>query len=153
MSAMARLARVVTPALIVAVVALPSALAGQAVDITLAPAEVAFPSPTDVAFDDGWVDHGGVSVTVEPKNRNRQSWQLFIQATAADMGGYGKPVQDILVRAQDSSTWIPLGTTGTLVAEGTGAGTVTLHFRLLLEWALDAPGVYSVPLEYTASAF
>lgn len=153
MRPLALLGRVLPLTLALAGPALPSALAAQAVDITLAPAEVAFPSPTEVAFDAGWVDHGGISVTVEPKNRNRQSWQLFISATAADMGGYGKPVQDVLVRAQDASAWNPLSTTETLVAEGTGAGTVTLHFRLLIDWTADEPGVYSVPLRYTASAF
>ncbi len=129
-----------------------SAQGGPPASVTLAPADVVFPSPTDVDFDGGWVDHGGISVTVEPKNKRRQNWQLFVQTSAADMGGYGKPVQDILVRAEGGS-WTPLGTTGALVAEGTGLTTVTLFFRLLLDWTRDEPGVYSVPIEYSATSF
>lgn len=138
-----------------AVGASPGALAAQGgppANITLAPADVVFPSPTDIDFDGGWVDHGGISVTVEPRNQRRQNWQLFVQASAADMGGYGKPVQDILVRAEGGA-WMALGTTTTLVAEGTGPTTVTLFFRLLLDWTLDEPGVYSVPVEYSVTSF
>lgn len=133
----------------------PLALAAQGgppSNVTLAPADVVFRSPADIDFDGGWVDHGGISVTVEPRNRQRPNWQLFVQASGADMGGYGKPVQDILVRAEGGS-WTPLGATGTLVAEGSGPATVTLFFRLLLDWTLDEPGVYSVPIEYSATSF
>lgn len=131
----------------------PAAAQGPGAAITLAPADVVFPSPNDVDFDAGWVDHGSVAVTVEPRNRNRQNWQLFVQASAADMGGYGKPVSDILVRASGSPDWVPLSTAATLVAEGTGAATITLYYRLLLAWSLDSPGAYTVPLEYSASSF
>jgi hypothetical protein len=138
------------------VAALPAAGAAQggpSAKVTVSPADVVFASPSEFDFDAGWVDHGGVTITVEPKNRNRQNWQLFVQASAADMGGYGKPVQDIMVRAQGSASWIPLGTTAQMIAEGTGTTTVTLYYRLLLDWSVDAPGAYSVPLEYTSTSF
>lgn len=126
---------------------------GAPAALSVAPADVAFPTPADADFVVGWVDHGGVSVTVEPRNRNRANWQLFLQASAADMGGYGKPVQDLRVRADGSSTWVALSTTPILVAEGTGVTTVTVHFRVLLDLKRDDPGSYSVPLEYTATTF
>lgn len=126
---------------------------GPPADLTVVPVDVAFPMPDQFSFNAGFVDHGGVTVTVEPKNKNRQNWQLFVQASAADMGGYGKPVQDVLVRAQGSPTWIPLTTTAQLIAEGTGTSTITIYYRLLLDWALDAPGTYSVPLEYYSTSF
>lgn len=127
--------------------------AGPVAAVTVAPADVVFPAPSEVDFDNGWVDHGGVAITVEPRNRNRQNWQLFLQASAADMGGYGKPAQDIRVRVEGSSSWIPLNTTAQLIAEGTGAATVTVYYRLLLDWSTDLPGTYSVPLEYSSSSF
>lgn len=126
---------------------------GPQANVTVSSAEVLFPSPTYAEFDNGWVDHGGVTVTVEPRNKNRQNWQLFVQAAAADMGGYGKPVQDILVRVQGSASWTPLSTTAQMVAEGTGTGTVTLYYRLLLDWSLDAPGTYTVSFDYSSTTF
>jgi hypothetical protein len=146
-------ARAVWFGLAALVLAVPGGLAGQPADVTLAPADVLFPEPVDIDFSAGWVDHDGVTVTIQPKNKNKQNWQLFVQASAADMGGYGKPVQDILVRAQGASSWTPLDTSGTLVAEGTGDTTLTLYFRLLLDITADVPGYYSVPLEYSANAF
>ena len=126
---------------------------GPGAQLTISPADVVFPSPSEVDFDMGWVDHSGVTITVEPRNRNRQSWQLYVQAGAADMGGYGKPVQDIMVRVEGSSSWVPISTTAQMIAEGSGPATVTVHYRLLLDWSLDAPGSYSVPLEYDSTAF
>jgi len=131
----------------------PAPAAAQKANLTLAPADVVFPSPTDVDFLAGWVDYGGVSVTVAPRNKKKQDWQLFLQTSAADMGGYGKPVQDILVRVQGSSSWIPLTTTAQLIAEGTGTTTVTVYYRLLLDLTVDDPGSYAVPLEYSSTTF
>jgi hypothetical protein len=140
--------------------AAPTALAAQGrpgggppANVTVAPTDVLFPAPAEVDFETGWVDHGGVTISVEPRNKNRPNWQLFVQASAADMGGYGKPVEDILVRVEGSSSWIPLSTTARLVAEGSGAASVTVYYRLTLDWATDGPGTYTVPIEYSASSF
>ncbi|MFO7893914.1 MAG: hypothetical protein R6U63_09275 [Longimicrobiales bacterium] len=126
---------------------------GPSANVTVAPPDILFPAPAQLDFEAGWVEHGGVSITIEPRNKNRQNWQLFVQASAADMGGYGKPVNDILVRVQGSASWAPLGTTAQLLAEGSGATTVTVYYRLALDWTLDAPGTYSVPIEYTSTSF
>ena len=126
---------------------------GPSAQVTVAPADILFPAPSELDFEVGWVDHGGVAITVEPRNRNRPNWQLFVQAAAADMGGYGKPVGDILVRVQGSSSWVPLTTTAQLVAEGSGTATVTLYYRLALDWSTDAPGTYTVPVEYSSASF
>lgn len=125
---------------------------GPPAGLSVEPADVVFASPSELEFDLGWVDHGGVSITVEPR-ANRPNWQLFVQASAADMGGYGKPVQDLQVRVQGSSSWMSLNTTAQMIAEGSGTSTVTVYYRLMLSWSVDAPGAYSVPLEYTASSF
>lgn len=129
-----------------------AAQGGPSARMTVAPADVVFDPPSDFEFDVGWVDHVGVNITIEPRG-NRPNWELFVQASAADMGGYGKPVQDILVRVQGSTSWTPLGTTAQLVGQGSGATTVTVYYRLLLDWTLDAPGSYTVPLEYTSRSF
>lgn len=133
--------------------AVAAAQGGPSANLTVNPADVVFATPSEFEFDTGWVDHQGVAVTVEPRNRNRQNWQVFVQASAADMGGYGKAVQDILVRVQGSATWVPVSTTARMIAEGTGTTTVTIYYRLLLDWTVDVPGSYSVPLEYTSATF
>jgi hypothetical protein len=120
--------------------------------MTVAPTDVVFTPPRELEFDVGWVDHVGVSITIEPRG-NRPNWELFVQASAADMGGYGKPVQDILVRVQGSTVWTPLSTTALLVGQGSGPATVTVYYRLLVDWTRDGPGAYTVPLEYTSRSF
>lgn len=125
---------------------------GPPLVLTVVPADLLFPTPTDASFDMGWVDHGGVTVSVSPRNPNRPGWQLFISALAADMGGYGKPVQDILFRVQGSGTWTPLNTVDQLVAQGSGDTTITIYFRLGLSWEADLPGSYSVPFEISGRA-
>lgn len=146
---------------VVSAVMAPAALEGQgqpagggpAARVTLSPVDVVFPTPSQFDFDAGWVEHGGVSIAIEPRNKNRPNWQLFLQAMAADMGGYGKPVQDIEVRVEGSSSWSPLSTTPLLVAEGSGSSTITIYYRLALDWMVDGPGTYTVPLEYSSSTF
>lgn len=148
-------------AVVAAAAILPSTVAAQGpppgpggppAQLTVSPTDVMFPAPTDIEYDAGWVDYGGVSITLEPRG-NRNNWQLFVQASAADMGGYGKPVGDVLVRAEGSSSWTPLTTTAQMVAEGSGTATITVYYRLLLDWSLDEPGAYSVPIEYSAQSF
>lgn len=133
---------------------LPALAAGQGgppTEITVTPMDVMFSTPSYLDFDAGWVDHGGITVTVSPRNRNRP-WQLHIQAAAADMGGYGKPVQDILFRVQGASTWTPLTTTTQLVTQGSGDMTFTVYLRLLLDWTVDEAGTYSVPFEFVGTS-
>jgi hypothetical protein len=119
--------------------------------VTLMPAAVVFPSPTEASFDAGWIEHGGMVVTVEPRNPNRPNWHLFIRATDADMGGYGKPVGDIVFRVDGASGWTPLSTTPQPLAEGSHNRTITVFFRLLLDWLTDGPGTYQIPFEITSS--
>lgn len=120
--------------------------------VTLLPPTVVFPSPGEAQFDVGWVEQDGM-IAVEPRNANRPNWQLFIRATAADMGGYGKPVEDVLYRADGASDWVPLSTAPQLLAEGSEPGTITVRFRLRLDWLTDVPGVYDLPFSITSSTF
>jgi hypothetical protein len=144
--ALARFAAALGLALLPAVV---NAQGGPPVNVTVTPTEVLFPTPTVASFEAGWVDHGGVTVTVSPRNQNRPNWQLNISASAADMGGYGKPVQDLMFRVQGTSTWVPLNTVDQPVLQGSGNSTITVFFRVRLDWYSDVPGTYSVPFEFS----
>ena len=62
----------------------------------------------------------------------------------------GKPVSDIEFQQDGSGIWIPLTTTDQLLAVGDRNRTVTLQFRLALDWTLDVPGQYET--DFTAKA-
>lgn len=129
--------------------AFPLAAASQGnLTATLSNAVIAFPTPGVGEFDTGWIDHPGlvISITSRPQ---RLVWELRIRADAPNMGGYGKPVADLLWRHAGSGTWTPLSGTDAAVIQGTGDQDVTLYFRTLLDWALDAPDFYAAGLTFT----
>lgn len=133
----------------------PTPLAGQGPPIRLdiAPVDAQFAMPSHVDFELGWMDHPGFLANVEPRSRNKPNWQLFLAASSADMGGYGKSVQDLLFRPEGSAQWQPLTQNPQLVAEGAGEATVRIYLRVLLNWEADIPGSYSLPLEFSSSTF
>jgi hypothetical protein len=123
---------------------------GPPIRVTPTPATIAFPTPGIAEFDLGHVDQSGVTVAVRPRP-NKGPWELRIRADAPDMGGYGKPVSDILWRPEGSSTWRPLSTTDDVVIQGQSDQDVVIYFRLLLDWTLDEPNTYSANIVFTAT--
>jgi hypothetical protein len=108
---------------------------------------IAFPMPGFADFDVGWVDH---PVVVSVRSRPPHStWELRIRATDPDMGGYGKPVSDILWRSDASGGWVPLTGLDQFVMRSTGDQQLTLHFRAKIDWDLDVPGTYATGLAFT----
>lgn len=116
---------------------------------TITPVAVAFPTPGVGDFSAGYIDGGPVEVDIQSRP-SRVTWELQLRADAPDMGGYGKPVADILWRPEGSTSWQPLSTLDQVVASGSGDQLVRVHFRLRLDWAFDEPGSYSVPVTFTA---
>jgi hypothetical protein len=126
----------------------PAVAAGQGnLTMTVTPTVVAFTSPGVSEFDAGWIDYGGVVVAITSRPPS-SLWELRIRAVDAGMG-QGKPVSDLLWRLAGTGTWTPLTGTQTAVLQGTGNQNVTLEFRVLLDWASDGPGTYSVGLDFT----
>jgi hypothetical protein len=127
----------------------PGAGGGGRVDVTLSSASVVFPTPGIADFDTGWIDHPGVlaSVTTQPPN---SAWELRLRADDVDLGGYGKPLGDLLYRVQGSTVWIPLTGSDQAVVQGTGASDVTVYFRMRLAWTMDEPNTYATQLTFTA---
>jgi hypothetical protein len=134
------------------VLAVPSAGSAQAakVKVQLSQNAVPFPTPGISEFDVGWVESSGIVVTVQPRKKQTNPWQILIRTDDLDMGGYGKPVGDILWRPAGSTTWTPLTNTNQIVAQGTGQQSVTIYFRLRLDYATDIPGAYSLDLALDA---
>lgn len=109
--------------------------------------DVVLDPPTSADFLAGYSVSGTMRVRVN--TRKGETWRLEVRAAAADMGGAGKPVSDVLWRTESSSTWVPLTMSNVQVVQGQGKAFVTLHFRVRLQWAADSAGSYSAPLEFT----
>lgn len=134
-------------AVVAALVAAPEGVAAQSVQVWTLPGTVVFNQPTPADFNAGFIGEPAMVLLVWPRN-SRKSWQLFVRAASADMGGYGKPVSDVLWRTDSSSAWTPLTTSYQQIAQGTGTAIVYLYFRTRLQWALDVAGTYDAPLEF-----
>lgn len=117
-------------------------------NVSLATA-VVFPTPTIADYDTGWVEHTGFIVTIASRPAT-EPWELRLRANTATMGGYGKPIDDILWREDGSTVWTPLAGTEQMVLQGNGDQDVTLHLRVRLDWLTDSPGTYSAGLSFSA---
>lgn len=139
----------VAAALTAALVAAPRGAAAQKVQVWTLPGTVVFNQPTAADFNAGFIGEPSMVLQVSPRN-SKKPWQLFIRAGSADMGGYGKPVSDVLWRTDSSSAWTPLTTGYQQIAQGTGPATVYLYFRTRLQWSQDVAGMYETPVEFGA---
>jgi hypothetical protein len=134
--------------LLAAGLVVPAVASGQGnVQIGLIPSVIVFPVPGVPQYDAGWVHQGGVVVAVTSRPPNR-SWELRVRAVEPELG-QGKPVTDMLWRIEGSGAWTPLASTAVVVLQGMGDQNVPLEFRVLLDWASDGPGTYSVGIDFT----
>ena len=116
-------------------------------DIDLATSFVGF-APGVPDFDVGWIDHSGLLVSVRSRPPQR-TWELRMRADVSSMGGYGKPVSDILWRTAASGAWAPLSGMDQLIAQGQGDADVVIHFRVRLDWGTDVPDLYDAGITFT----
>lgn len=119
-------------------------------DVTLATTAIVFPTPAIIDYDAGWVEQGGVTISIQSRPPT-EAWELRVRAGTVTMGGAGKPITDILWRPDGSGVWTPLTTTDELVMQGTGDLDLTLYFRVRLDWALDTPADYGADLTFSAT--
>lgn len=124
---------------------------GGGLKLSLNQTAIAFPMPGITDFDAGWVDATGITAQVDDRG-GPDTWELRLRADMPDMGGYGKPVGDILFRPEGSSTWTALSTTDQVIAQGSGNGNVTVYFRLRLDYATDLPDNYTADLTFYVQA-
>lgn len=133
------------------VMALPASVTAQRgnIQVTLTPTEVAFPTPGMADFDTGWVEHPGLTVSVRSRPAH-VAWEIRLHATDPALGGYGKPLGDMLWRVDGAGPWQPLSTQETPILQGTGDAEVSVQFRMRLDWDADLPGDYGTGLTFTA---
>lgn len=128
----------------------PAGGGGGELELHVSPDRVEMPAPGVQEFDVGIVEDGGAGTTVQVDAPGRRPWRLLIQSADPDLGGYGKPLEDLLWQVDGTGPWTPLSTGETRVACGRGAGTVTVRFRMRLDYTLDRPDRYGTRLEFRA---
>ena len=116
--------------------------------LTIGTTVIAFPTPSLLDIDLGYIDHTGTVVSIRSRPAGA-AWELRIRADAATLGGYGKPVGDILWRTAASTTWTPLTGTDQAVVQGRGDADLTVFFRMRLDWAADEPGAYGAVIIFS----
>lgn len=134
-------------------VAVPAA--GQQTRLTLGGFSGNFGNNTVAGFDNGFQDSGNMSFTMARiSGAVARRVTLYIRASNATLGG-GKPLSDLQWRLT-TGTFAAITTTDQYVTEGvlpaTGSPTSitgNVQFRFLLDWADDAPAVYSTPVVFT----
>lgn len=117
-------------------------------NLELSAATIAFPTPGTVDFDAGWIHHPGLELTVTSRPTTLP-WEVRLRADADYMSGTDKEVGDLFWRT-DATDWTAVTGSDDRLAEGLGDVTVTVYFRLRLEWESDSPDTYAVGLTFTA---
>lgn len=125
----------------------PGGPGGGALSLAVNPTDVIFSEPGITEFMDGWAYYSTVTVTVD--GPPPAGWNLFLRSDAPDLGGYGKPVDDLFWRLDGTGTWNALSTDDQLVVSGTGPTDVVLHLRVRLAWSLDEPAQYGAGMTFT----
>lgn len=119
--------------------------------IRIRPGLITFPPPTVSDYQAGWLLAPTADIRVQPRRVADRGWELCLAADSPTMGGYGKPVSDIEFQQDGTGAWIPLATTDQLLAIGDRNRTVTLQFRMALDWTLDVPGQYETDITAKAA--
>ena len=125
----------------------PPQVPGQ-LGLTVGTTAIAFADPSVLDFDVGYTDHSGTLVSIRSRPAGT-AWELRIRGDAATLGGYGKPLGDLLWRTSTSTTWTPLAGTDQTVVQGQGDADITVFFRMRLAWAADAPGSYGAAISFS----
>jgi hypothetical protein len=143
---------------LLALVLFAAPLAAQKTTLTLANATVTFPTPTAADYINGYVDAAtGVTFTLNATAGGARTTAILVRATSASLGG-GKVLSDLEWRRSDLATWSAITSTDVQVEQRVmtknGANdpwSNTIFFRMLLNWATDAPATYSANYVITLS--
>lgn len=120
----------------------------QPIDMIASPGAAGLPPPVTADFEVGRVEYAGtVELVVRPKNSNK-TWYLYVRTDDADLGGYGKPVDDLLWRVDGAGPWRSVDAVEQLVATGKDDDSVLLDVAMALDWSLDVPDTYAGDLVF-----
>jgi hypothetical protein len=131
--------------------ALASPLAAQKTNLSVTGATVTFPTPTVTDYVNGYVDAtgGGVTFTISAQTGASRTTTVSVRSTSANLGG-SKLIGDLQWRRSDLATWNSISLTDAQVEQRVlirnslnDPWSNTIFFRMVLNWATDAPGSYS----------
>ena len=147
-----------TGAVLLALVLFASPVAAQKTILTLAGGTVTFPTPTAADYIAGFVAAAtGVTFTLNAQTGTSRTTTVAIRSSSANLGG-GKVIGDLQWRRSDLATWNSVTLTDAQVEQRILVRNVlndpwsnTIFFRMLLNWATDAPATYSANYVITLS--
>ena len=128
----------------------------QVLFISVDNTSVTFNQPTAADFNAGSIAANNATVVT---HRGNIVHDVDIQTAATNMTAasgdptHVKPATD-LQWSTDGSTWTGVSTTAAKVVDDAprGSGNVTVQYRMLLDYATDAPDTYSLTFTYTVIA-
>jgi hypothetical protein len=143
---------------LLALVLFASPVAAQKTILTLAGGAITFPAPTAADYIAGFVDAAtGVIFTLNAQTGTSRTTTIAIRSSSANLGG-GKVIGDLEWRRSDLATWNPITLTDAQVEQRVVVRSTsndpwsnTIFFRLVLNWATDAPATYSANYVITLS--
>lgn len=123
------------------------ALAQPEPAILAIPTQVGLPVPGVADYEMGHVQYQG-TVELSIVIPGNQSWIVFVRSDDPDLGGYGKPVGDLLVRRNGVPTWMSASNVEQVLATGNGSQFVQVDVAIALAWSADPPDVYGGTLVF-----
>ena len=129
---------------------LTSPVGAQKSNLTVTGGTVTFPAPTVTDYINGYVDAtAGVTFTIDAQTGASRTTTVSVRATSGNLGG-GKVIGDLQWRRSDLATWNSITVTDAQVEQRVlirnslnDPWNNTIFFRMVLNWATDAPGTYS----------
>lgn len=135
-----------------------SVTVGTVMRLTLSSTTTSLTAPNESAYDTGYQDDAGPTVTV----KSNRPWNVQIKANAADWTASGtgaradKPAADLKWSRTDGSGYADLSTTSADVFASTQNATddasQAIFYRTAWNWGDDTPGSYSLVTVYTLTA-
>ena len=145
-------------AILLALVLFAAPLEAQRTILTLTGGTITFPAPTGSDYIAGYVNSAtGVTFTVSAQTGTSRTTTISIRSTSANLGG-GKVIGDLEWRRSDLVTWNTITLTDAQIEQRIVVRGVTndpwnntIFFRMILNWATDAPATYSANYTITLS--
>jgi hypothetical protein len=133
-------------------------LAAQKTSLTLTSATVTFPAPTAADYINGFVDAPtGMTFSINSTQGGSRTTTVSIRSISANLGG-GKVIADLQWRRSDLATWNSVTLTDAQIEQRVAVSkglndpwSNTVFFRMVLNWATDAPATYGGTYQITLS--
>ncbi len=135
-----------------------SPLSAQKTNLALAGGTITFPAPTAADYVAGAVNSTtGVTFTINSLNGVQRTTTISIRSLSANLGN-GKVIGNLQWRRSDLAVWNSITLTDAQVEQRVVVNkglndpwSNTIFFRMVLNWATDAPATYSATYQITLS--